>query len=258
MNRSLIAYVILAAILVISAIVSLHADSPYWFEYGEPEPRERTSFSLKLWGGVFDVTASEVKITDKVNKIKDVEEDLTENFWAFGLNISDVPVFPSAKTGMGKWFSAGIDLFNLNGGYTITTLLSDKVSYQKNEIFSKSTCLVGHVKISPFIESNVQPYVGFGFGPAYTSLEYSRVTKLPGSAAVLENDRNWDNSNFKEVFTGCDVYLGSRFSINLEFRLLSLINDHLMFEDPNYNKHTTNVKTNLYGIMSVFGFGLHF
>jgi hypothetical protein len=250
--------IILAFVIVFAAISALPADSPYWFEYGDSEPRERTSYSVKLWGGIFDITSSEVEIVDKVNKIKDLETELTRNFWAFGLNISDIPVFPEAKEGMGKWFSAGIDVFNLHGGYTITTLLSDKVSYQKNEIFSKSTVVVGYAKISPFIASNVQPYFGFGLGPAYTNLKYTRATKLPGSSVVLEHDRNWDNSNFKEVFAGCDLYLGNRFSLNLEFRLLSLINDHMMFEDPNYNKHTTTVNTNLYGIMSVFSFGMHF
>lgn len=228
------------------------------FENIGGESRDKNSFSIKLWSGFFDVSKSTVITNDSLTYLKGKQKGFTDNFWAGGINITDIPVFPSARKGIGKWVSAGINIFTLNGDYKVQAVSSDGLSSQKSELISKTFAFAGHIKLSPFIESRFQPYIGLGGGPAYTNLKDTRTTVVNEGIPVLEHDRKWDTSNLGALFGGIDIYLGKSFYFNLESQWLGLSNNHLIFANHDTDNHTAEVKTKLEGWLSSFGIGLKF
>lgn len=237
----------------------LFAEPPHHqFEYGAGEPRDKNSFSVKSWIGIFDISSSFVSSNDSVTHLRKLEQELTDNFWAAGIKFTDISVFPSARTGIGKWISAGIDIFTLNGGYFVQATSADGLSLQRSQLKSQTLAVAGHLKVSPFMDSSFQPYIGFGGGPAYTNLKDTRTTIINGGSQLLEHDRKWDTSNLGMAFGGIDVYLGRSFYLNIESQWFGLSNRHLLFPNPDTNRHTTEVKTVLQGWLSSFGIGLAF
>lgn len=249
---------ILCGVSCLTLTSGAFADSPYQLEENPAIAPDSYPFSLKLWGGIFDTSKSKASTNDAVNLLKGEEKEIEENFWAGGLNITDIPLFPAVKNGVGKWFFAGVDVFNLQSDYTVQAISADGLSSQKSELFGQTYALAAQVKISPLWDSLVQPYLGLGAGPAYTTLKDTRTTALTGQPLLLERDRNWDNSNLGEAFGGVDIYLGKSFHLNLEIRWLEIKNVHLIFPNPDTDHHTAKIKTTLQGWLSLFALGLHF
>lgn len=243
-----------------SLSIVLPAQGNYRFEY-DPAPRaKQTMFSLNLWFGTGDCNKSHATTYDTVNSLRGEQKGFQGDFWAAGVDISDIPILPSVKSvptqSVGiKWLTGGIDLLLLEGDYTVMATQGN--NQQKSEIDFTTIAIAGTLKIS-LLSNGIRPYIGIGVGPAWTRLIDTRITTLGANPPIRERDRVWDTSNLFKVSAGCNIYLGKRFYFTIEYRWFILTNQHLLFPDETTNHHTAKVKTHFKDRLNTFGLGIRF